>query len=124
VFINNILPVITLSLLAGMMTGLGGLIAIISKPGRRSFGFLIGIAAGVMITLSFLDLVNETWTHSGFLTVTIVETANQTEADLIILSIHHRTGLDAFWSPSVTATVARWTEILLLVPITETPVPD
>jgi ZIP family zinc transporter len=71
VLINNILPVITLSLLAGMMTGLGGLIAIISKPGRRSFGFLIGIAAGVMITLSFLDLVNEAWTHGGFLTATI-----------------------------------------------------
>lgn len=68
---NNILPILTLSLLAGMVTGLGGLIAIVFKPGRRSFGFLIGMAAGVMITLSFLDLVNEAWTHGGFLATTI-----------------------------------------------------
>ena len=123
--INNILPVIILSLLAGMMTGLGGLIAIISKPGRRSFGFLIGIAAGVMITLSFLDLVNEAWTHGGFLTATIVETANRTEADLIILNTHRRAGMDAFWSRSVTAAVTRRTKIpLLLVPITNPPYPD
>ena len=78
-----------------------------------------------MITLSFLGLVNEAWTHSGFLTATIVETANRTEADLIILSTYRRARLNAFWSRSVTAAVARQTKIpLLLVPITETPGPD
>jgi len=35
------------------------------------FGALMGITAGVMITLSFLDLVNQAWEHGGFITATI-----------------------------------------------------
>ena len=60
-----------LSLIAGLGTGIGGLLAIIRAPGKRSFGFLMGIAAGVMITLSFLELVNEAWELSGWATATI-----------------------------------------------------
>ena len=70
----NIDPIWTaalLSLIAGLGTGLGGLIAIIRRPGRRAFGFLMGITAGVMISLSFLELVNEAWKLQGFLTATI-----------------------------------------------------
>jgi zinc transporter, ZIP family len=68
---NAILTAFLLSLIAGMGTGLGGLIAIIRKPGPRLYGFLMGITAGVMITLSFLDLVNQAWELQGFLTATI-----------------------------------------------------
>jgi ZIP family zinc transporter len=68
---NAILNAFLLSLLAGLGTGLGGLIAVIRKPGKRSFGCLMGITAGVMITLSFLELVNEAWKLQGFLTATI-----------------------------------------------------
>jgi ZIP family zinc transporter len=68
---NAILNAFLLSLLAGLGTGLGGLIAVIRKPGKRSFGCLMGITAGVMITLSFLELVNEAWKLQGFLTTTI-----------------------------------------------------
>jgi ZIP family zinc transporter len=68
---NAILNAFLLSLLAGLGTGLGGLIAVLHKPGKRSFGFLMGITAGVMITLSFLELVNEAWRLQGFLTATI-----------------------------------------------------
>lgn len=50
---------------------MGGLIAILRKPGKRSFGFLMGITAGVMISLSFLELVNEAWQLQGFLTATL-----------------------------------------------------
>ena len=57
--------------MAGLGTGLGGLLAIIREPNRRSFGFLMGITAGVMISLSFLGLVNEAWALSGFWTATI-----------------------------------------------------
>jgi ZIP family zinc transporter len=67
-------PVLTaflLSLIAGMGTGLGGLIAVIRKPGPRLYGFLMGITAGVMITLSFLELVSEAWELQGFVTATI-----------------------------------------------------
>jgi zinc transporter, ZIP family len=55
---SDILTAFLLSLIAGLGTGLGGLIAVIRKPGARLYGFLMGIAAGVMITLAFLELVN------------------------------------------------------------------
>ncbi len=66
-----LLNVFLISLVAGLGTGLGGLISIIHIPGRRMFGFLMGITAGVMITLSFLELVNEAWELAGFWTATI-----------------------------------------------------
>jgi ZIP family zinc transporter len=69
--IGPLINVFLLSLVASMGTGLGGLLAIIHTPGRRMFGFLMGITAGVMITLSFLELVNEAWKLQGFLTATI-----------------------------------------------------
>jgi ZIP family zinc transporter len=56
---------------AGLGTGLGGLLAVIRKPGKRMFGFLMGLTAGVMISLSFLSLVNEAWRLKGYLTATI-----------------------------------------------------
>lgn len=68
---GTLLNVFFLSLVAGLGTGLGGLIAVVQKPGRRRFGFFMGIAAGVMISLSFLELVNEAWRLDGFLTATL-----------------------------------------------------
>jgi len=50
----------------------------------------------------------------------IVKTAGKISADLILFGTHGRAGLDAFWNRSVTAAVARTTNIpLLLVPISE-----
>jgi len=66
--IGNIL---LLSLIAGLGTGLGGLLAVIRRPGKRSFGFLMGITAGVMISLSFLELINKAWELKGFWTTAI-----------------------------------------------------
>lgn len=68
---NAVLNAFLLSLLAGLGTGLGGLLAVIRKPGKRMFGFLMGITAGVMITLSFHELVNEAWELQGFVTATV-----------------------------------------------------
>ncbi|MBN1145697.1 MAG: ZIP family metal transporter [Anaerolineales bacterium] len=68
---NPVWSILLLSLVAGLGTGLGGLIAIIRKPGKRSFGLLMGMAAGVMISLSFLELVNEAWELQGWLVATI-----------------------------------------------------
>jgi ZIP family zinc transporter len=68
---NVVFTAVLLSLVAGLGTGLGGLIAILRRPGRRSFGFLMGVTAGVMISLSFLGLVNEAWKLQGYLTATI-----------------------------------------------------
>ena len=69
--IRPILNIVLLSLVAGLGTGLGGLLAVLHKPAQRSFGFLMGAAAGVMITLSFHELVHEAWVTAGYLTTTL-----------------------------------------------------
>jgi len=68
---HTILNIFLLSLFAGLATGIGGLIVIIKKPGKKLFGVLMGFAAGVMLALSFLELINEAWQLSGFLITTI-----------------------------------------------------
>ena len=69
--LDTVITATLLSLVAGLGTGLGGLIAVIRRPGRRSFGFLMGFTAGVMISLAFMELVAEAWALQGFLTATI-----------------------------------------------------
>jgi ZIP family zinc transporter len=68
--LNNTLTIVLLSLLAGLSTGLGGLIAVFQKPDKRIFGLLMGLASGVMLTLSFMELVAEAWALSGYLVAT------------------------------------------------------
>jgi zinc transporter, ZIP family len=62
---SALINILLLSLIAGLGTSVGGLIAITRKPGKRSFGFLMGITAGVMISLAFLELVNRAWDLVG-----------------------------------------------------------
>ncbi len=69
--IPPLVNIVLLSLVASLGTGLGGLIAVIRRPGKRMYGLLMGITAGVMICLSFLDLVNEAWQLAGPWTATI-----------------------------------------------------
>lgn len=68
---SPILNIFLLSLVASLGTGFGGLLAILRTPGKRSFGFLMGLTGGVMISLSFLELVNKAWSLGGFWTATI-----------------------------------------------------
>jgi len=68
---QTLLNIVLLSLVASMGTALGGFIAILRKPGRRLYGLLMGITAGVMICLSFLQLVNKAWELGGFPVATI-----------------------------------------------------
>ncbi len=68
---TRILSVFSLSLIACLGTGLGGLIAVLCKPSPQIFGFLMGVTAEVMISLSFIDLVNEAWRYSGYLIATL-----------------------------------------------------
>lgn len=51
--------VLVLSTLAGLGTGFGGLVVFIKKPEKKLLGFLMGLAAGVMLGLSFLKLLSE-----------------------------------------------------------------
>jgi len=69
--LHPLVNILLLSLMASLGTGLGGLIAIIRKPGRRSYGFLMGITAGVMICLAFLELVQKSIEMSDWVTATI-----------------------------------------------------
>jgi zinc transporter ZupT len=68
---STLLSAFLLSLVASLGTGLGGLVAMIRSPGKRSYGFLMGMTAGVMISLSFLGLVNHAWEQSGFWMATV-----------------------------------------------------
>ncbi|MHB8133631.1 MAG: ZIP family metal transporter [Anaerolineaceae bacterium] len=68
---NPLFNIFILSLIAGLGTSIGGLIVVIRKPGKHTYGFLMGITAGVMICLSFLELVNEAWELAGFETATL-----------------------------------------------------
>jgi len=63
--VDNLIDILILSTLAGLATGFGGLIVLIKKPGKKTMGFLMGLAAGIMITLSFLELMSEALKISG-----------------------------------------------------------
>lgn len=67
---SSIINIVLLSLFAGLGTSLGGGLAVFCRPSRRVFGFLMGITAGVMIALSFLELVAEAWELQGYLVAT------------------------------------------------------
>jgi ZIP family zinc transporter len=62
---TDIINILILSVTAGLGTGLGGLIVLIRKPGERLFVFLIGLAAGLMIMLSFMGLLSDSLSISG-----------------------------------------------------------
>lgn len=47
------------TMLAGLCTGLGGLLAALLRPGARSMALGAGFAAGVMLTVSLADLLPE-----------------------------------------------------------------
>ena len=62
---SDILNALIVSLLAGLATGLGGLIVLVRRPSKKMMSFLMGLAAGVMIILSFLELMQEAVNLSG-----------------------------------------------------------
>jgi len=61
----EVIDILALSTLAGLGTGLGGLVVLIRKPGEKMLVFLIGLAAGIMIMLSFLELLFDSLKISG-----------------------------------------------------------
>lgn len=57
---HGVLPAMIMSTLAGLSTSVGGLIAVFAKrTGTRFLSFALGLSAGVMITVSFLELLPE-----------------------------------------------------------------
>jgi ZIP family zinc transporter len=67
----DVANIVLLSLLAGLGTGLGGLIVLFRKPGEKLFVFLIGLAAGLMIMLSFMELLVDSLTISGLFAASV-----------------------------------------------------
>ena len=63
--ITDVASIILLSILAGLGTGIGGLIVLVRKPGEKLFVFLIGLASGLMIMLSFMELLYDSLNISG-----------------------------------------------------------
>jgi zinc transporter ZupT len=61
----DVVSIIALSTLAGLATGLGGLVVLILKPGEKLLVFLMGLAGGIMIMTSFLELLFESLKISG-----------------------------------------------------------
>jgi ZIP family zinc transporter len=61
----DVATIVLLSTLAGLGTGLGGLVVLVRKPGEKLFVFLIGLAAGLMIMLSFMELLFDSLRISG-----------------------------------------------------------
>ena len=62
---TDIASIVLLSTLAGLGTGIGGLVVLVRKPGEKLFVFLIGLAAGLMIMLSFMELLFDSLRISG-----------------------------------------------------------
>ena len=57
---NSVLFAFSLTLFAGLSTGIGGLIAIISKRTNKKFlSVILGFSAGVMIYLSFMEILSD-----------------------------------------------------------------
>jgi len=58
---GNIIPALILTTLAGLSTGIGGAIAyFIKKPKMQYLSLLLGFSAGVMIYISFMELLPKT----------------------------------------------------------------
>ncbi len=54
----NVIPALILTLLAGLSTGIGSLIAyFIRKPKKSYLSFSLGFSAGVMVYISFMELL-------------------------------------------------------------------
>jgi ZIP family zinc transporter len=69
--ISDVVNILALSTLAGLGTGLGGLVVLVRKPGEKIFVFLIGLAAGIMIMLSFLELLFDSLKISGLFSAAV-----------------------------------------------------
>ena len=69
---DTILIAFLFSLLAGMSTGLGSLVAFFIKDFKHKYlSLLMGFSAGVMIQISFMELLFSAVVETGFLTASI-----------------------------------------------------
>lgn len=68
IFDNNIVIALLLTLIAGGATGIGSIISLLSnKFNKKNLCFYLGLSAGVMIFISFVELLPEAISRVGFL---------------------------------------------------------
>ncbi|XP_057796869.1 zinc transporter ZTP29-like isoform X1 [Salvia miltiorrhiza] len=64
----QVLVALALSLLGGLSTSIGALFVVLSEtPNLKTLGLLQGFAAGLMLSISFLDLAHNAINSIGFL---------------------------------------------------------
>jgi ZIP family zinc transporter len=69
---NNVSFALLLALLAGLSTGIGSVIAyFIRQPKPRNMSLILGFSAGVMIYVSFAELLHTALTKVGFVTANL-----------------------------------------------------
>ncbi len=65
--VENFWPALAITTAAGLSTGIGGVINLFVKKATPSFmGFTLGFSAGVMILVSFVELLDESIEDIGF----------------------------------------------------------
>ena len=79
-----------LTTLAGLSTGLGSLVVLlVRQPGRGFLAFMLGMSAGVMVLVSFVELLGRAISSVGFVPALIAFFAGMLALFLIDVSIPH-----------------------------------
>jgi len=67
-FDQNVVPALLATCISGLSTGIGGLLVVFfGKPSNTKLGHMLSFSAGVMIYISFMDLLTESIIRIGFL---------------------------------------------------------
>ena len=87
---NNVLTALLLTAGAGLATTIGSLLGlVVRKPGPRFMGFTLGFSAGVMILVSFVELLQKSIEDIGFMNAHIGFLIGMISFFLIDLLIPH-----------------------------------
>jgi ZIP family zinc transporter len=87
---TNIIDILILSTLAGLGTGLGGFLVVLRKTGAPTLGFFMGFAAGIMIMLSFLELLSNAISIAGLTIAAIGFLAGALVMFILDFTLPHR----------------------------------
>jgi len=71
-FVGNAVPALLATLVSGLSTGIGGvMILFFGKPSNALLGHMLSFSSGVMLYISFMDLLYESIIRLGFFTANI-----------------------------------------------------
>eukprot|EP00026_Physarum_polycephalum_P011992 Phypoly_transcript_12247.p1 GENE.Phypoly_transcript_12247~~Phypoly_transcript_12247.p1 ORF type:complete len:252 (+),score=41.46 Phypoly_transcript_12247:61-816(+) len=69
---GNVVPALLATLISGLSTGIGGvMILFYGKPSNTKIGHMLSFSSGVMLYISFMDLLYESIIRLGFFTANI-----------------------------------------------------